>query len=145
MGRDVVKFGSGIERLNLVEELEQGARTPSLLRVLLLIVSDFSSFFKFRNFIISGLQVNREIKYNISTKSTATFRKVHQLLLRFTTTRPPRVRVGLGRYWFRGRVRVRVRARVRVRFKVVLRNVVVLKRENQRWKECLSLRILILI
>ena len=44
----------------------------------------------------------------------------------------------MGRYWVRGRVRVRVRARVRVRFKVVLRNVVVVKRENQRWKECLS-------
>ena len=43
----------------------------------------------------------------------------------------------MGRYWVWGRVRVRVRARVRVSFKVVLRNVVVVKREKQRWKECL--------
>ena len=34
----------------------------------------------------------------------------------------------MGRYWVRGRGRDRVRARVRVRFKVVLRNVVVVKR-----------------
>ena len=39
----------------------------------------------------------------------------------------------MGRYWVRGRGRVRVRASVRVRFKVVFRNVVVVKRENQRW------------
>ena len=50
----------------------------------------------------------------------------------------------MGRYWVRGRVRARVRARVRVRFKVVLRNVVVVKRENQRWKECLSCEFLVL-
>ena len=46
----------------------------------------------------------------------------------------------MGRYWVRGRVRVRVRARVRVRFKVFLRNVVVVKRENQRWIYPLSFK-----
>ena len=40
------------------------------------------------------------------------------------------------------RVRVRVRVRFKVRFKVVLRNVVVVKHENQRWKECRSIIVL---
>ena len=38
----------------------------------------------------------------------------------------------MGRYWAKGRVRLRVRARVRFRFKVVLRNVVAVKREKGR-------------